>query len=242
MAWRSYHSTQGTPETARQGVSRHKMLHRGTFILQPLARWLESSIPQWIHPITQEMKMDVFWLVAFLQQFNGVHFIRQPTIQQTLYVDSCLTAGGAAWGTAMFTAVYPPSLVACQWHISQLEAFTLLLALRFWQSQLARQNIRIFCDNTATVAVMQSGRSVDPFLLACAREVWLLATLNDISLTTTHIAGVLNQTADTLSQAHLSHSAAMALHDLETGCSLRLFHCQTSLWAHQLSYNYDRHA
>ena len=160
-------------------------------------------------PITQEMKMDVFWLVAFLQQFNGVHFIRQPTIQQTLYVDSCLTAGGAAWGTAMFTALYPPSLVACQWHISQLEAFTLLLALRFWQSQLARQNIWIFCDNAATVAVMQSGRSVDPFLRACAREVWLLATLNDISLTTTHIAGVLNQTADTLSRAHLSHSAVL---------------------------------
>ena len=65
------------------------------------------------------------------------------------------------------------------------------------------------------VAVVQSGRAVDPFMRGCAREVWLLCCLNDIDLTVMHIAGNQKQAADILSRAHLGHTVFAALEELQ---------------------------
>ena len=59
-------------------------------------------------PITTEMHMDLFWMVAFLNEFNGLHLTRDPRVTEIMYVDSCLTAGGAIWDKQMYTAVYTP--------------------------------------------------------------------------------------------------------------------------------------
>ena len=166
-------------------------------------------------PITNEMRMDLNWLTMFLTHFNGVHLIRSPQQVETIYVDLCLTAGGAIWGRSMYTAVYTPAIVSCGWHISQLEVFNLLLAIRWWQLLLKNRNVDVYCDNAATVTVLQSGRSADPLMRACTREVWLLAFLNDISITAKHMPGRLNGSADILSRAHLSQAAASALLGLQ---------------------------
>ena len=108
-----------------------------------------------------EMRGDLFWLLAFMDKFNGIHLIRQPVSVYQVAVDACLSAGRGIWRD-MFMAIFPPSVTACGWDISQLEVFTFLLAVRWWQQQFHRRNVTIWCDNAATVAVMQSGRGVDP--------------------------------------------------------------------------------
>ena len=162
-------------------------------------------------PVTSEMQQDMFWMLAFLQKFNGIHIIRDPQVDIQVWVDSCLSGGGAIWEKDMFTAEYTRAIMQCGWHISQLEVFNLLLAIRWWQKRWANKNVLIWCDNAATVAVLQSGRSIDPFMRA-----WLLITLRDIALTVRHIAGDDNSQADILSRAHLSSAFAGKLVKLES--------------------------
>ena len=50
------------------------------------------------------------------------------------------------------------------------------------------------------VTVLRSGRTKDPFLGACARNVWFTAALADVELQYTHVLGKNNRTADLLSR------------------------------------------
>ena len=176
---------------------------------------LRTAYRQGFTPINIEMRQDLFWLVTFLTYFNGIRLIRGPDTCHDITVDACLSGGGGAWHGGMFRVRFPPSILQCHWHISQLEAFTILLALRWWQQEFKHSDITIWWDNASTVAIMQSGRAMDPLMRACVREAWLLATLNDIDLTVRHVRGTDNTTADTLSRAHLSEHAQAALVSLE---------------------------
>ena len=69
----------------------------------------------------------------------------------------------------------------------------------------------IKCDNQAVVTVLRSGRTKDPFLGACARNVWFTAAVADVELQYTHVLGKNNRTADLLSRWQNSPSNVVEL-------------------------------
>ena len=75
-------------------------------------------------------------------------------------------------------------------------------------------HVCVRCDNMACVYVLNTGQSRDPFLLKCAREIWLLAASYDFNISAEHVTSRDNARADALSQAvassqHLDRSADM---------------------------------
>ena len=56
----------------------------------------------------------------------------------------------------------------------------------------------IKCDNDAVVKVLNSGRTYDPFWLACPRNIWFQAAFMDINVRYVHVPGNKNQTGDLL--------------------------------------------
>ena len=62
------------------------------------------------------------------------------------------------------------------------------------------KKVLIHCDNAAVVCVLRSGKTRDPYLGACACNVWYVAATSDIDLQYTHIRGVDNKVADALSK------------------------------------------
>ena len=52
------------------------------------------------------------------------------------------------------------------------------------------------------IKVIGSGKTKDPFLALCIRNVWLLTAYNDIDLEVKHTPGTRNTIADTLSRIH----------------------------------------
>ena len=50
------------------------------------------------------------------------------------------------------------------------------------------------------VTVLKSGKTRDPYLAACARNIWFESALADIDLQYAHIRGVDNKVADVLSR------------------------------------------
>ena len=84
--------------------------------------------------------------------------------------------------------------------IVHLEMVNIFLALKvfthFWQ----KSRILIRCENQAVVTVLNTGKTRDPYLAACARHVWYLASVHDIKLQYAHIRGEHNKIADFLSR------------------------------------------
>ena len=168
-----------------------------------------------------EMRLDLFWLLSFMAKCNGQHLMRPAQPQHIMTDDSCLSGGGGTLAGEMYTAQYSPGLLECQWHISQLEIYNILLAIRWWQARLRNTNVLVHCDNAASVAVLQAGQSADVLMRGCAREVWLLCCLNDIELSVKHLPGKDNTDADILSRAHLGKRQAQALHSLQNNRGVR---------------------
>ena len=89
-------------------------------------------------------------------------------------------------------------------HINAFELLTIVVALRLWGASLKGQRIRINCDNQVSVRVMTTGRSRDPFLQACLREICFLAAIHELEIRAVHLAGVTNRLPDLLSRWDLS--------------------------------------
>ena len=66
--------------------------------------------------------------------------------------------------------------------ILQFEVVNILVALRLWTHFWAHKKIQIFSDNLAVVNVLNSGRILDDFLVACACTLWAIAAEHDVTL------------------------------------------------------------
>ena len=86
------------------------------------------------------------------------------------------------------------------WTIVHLEMINLLLVLRLLHNKRTSNKVLIHCDNQAVVTVLNTGKTHDPFLAACARNVWYVTAVNDIDACFSHIRGVDNTVADILSR------------------------------------------
>ena len=94
----------------------------------------------------------------------------------------------------------PIPLGFCNLNIVHLEMINIMVILKLFCKYWAKQSVRLFCDNIAVVQVLQSGSTLDPYLAAYARNVWLLGAKYDIDLTYVCISGKRNKTADLLSR------------------------------------------
>ena len=85
-------------------------------------------------------------------------------------------------------------------HITQLEMLNVVVALKVWANIWANKRIKISCDNLAVVEILKSGKTRDPFLATCARNIWLITAMFNIDIILIHVPGVNNQVADLLSR------------------------------------------
>ena len=154
-------------------------------------------------PVSADMKADIAWWLAFLPIFNGTSLIKPQQwefddLQFT--TDASLHAGGATCLNECFTCEFPVDIVRSAEHITALELYTIVVAVKFWASKLSHRKFLVSCDNEAAVTVVNSGSSKDPFMQRCLRELWFTAAVHDCELTARHIPGVHNVLADALSR------------------------------------------
>ena len=86
------------------------------------------------------------------------------------------------------------------WTIVHLEMVNILIAIRLFTFLWTSKRILIRCDNEAVVTVLKSGKTRDPYLAACARNVWYASARSDIDIQYAHIRASENGVADTLSR------------------------------------------
>ena len=105
---------------------------------------------------------------------------------------------GAVFGNEIYHIETPDFLESE--NIATLEMFNILVAIRVWAKKWQHKSIKIHCDNSAVVAVLNNGKTRDKMLATIARNIFMAAAQWDIDLDICHVAGKLNNIADLLSR------------------------------------------
>ena len=146
--------------------------------------------------LTPEFKRDLRWFATFLQHYNGVSLYDHRLIDIEFELNTCLTRLGGRCGNCVYHLPIEKGYMS--WTIVHLEMINVLLVLRLFHNQWSSKKVLIHCDNQAVVH--GSGKMRDPFLAACARNVWYVTAVNDIDARFSHIRGIDNTVADILSR------------------------------------------
>ena len=172
------------------------------FINRLLAVFQSNSHLKTIH-LSDEFHKDILWFLTFLPSYNGISYICKHRLDQgqSLYLDASLTGMGAVWRNR----VYATTIHNCgdlNLKIVHLEMLNIIIALKTWGVKWRHSAIDIFCDNLGVVQVVETGKTKDSFLALCVRNIWLLTASLDIQLNISHVPGIHNVIADTLSRIY----------------------------------------
>lgn len=164
---------------------------------------LRSAPTQGDVPLDADFQKDIHWFLTFLPTYNGIHMMQPRLPEIYIDADSCLSGCGAICAGQYYHRPFPDFIVQQSRHISQLEMLNLVIAMKVWAARWHNQVVTIYCDNSAAVTVLSTGRSKDSFLLACAREIWWHSAKHDLAIQPRHRPGASMQVADALSRLHL---------------------------------------
>jgi len=157
--------------------------------------------------ISGEFLNDVRWWNRYLPNFNGVSLIsgaRWSKPDEVIASDACLVGCGATCGREYFHKEFPLSVINQSLHINALELLALIVAVSVWAPTLRGKRITVLCDNSATVWVINTGRTRDVIMQVLLRELCYLCAVNKFEIFAKHIPGESNRIPDMLSRWTIS--------------------------------------
>ena len=117
----------------------------------------------------EDFKCDLRWFSKCLPKYNGVSMYAHQSSCDIIEHDACLQGIGGYLKNLVYHLPIPVGYK--QLNIVHLEMVNIFLAVRLFAKVWSRLKILIKCDNAAVVAVLRSGKTKDPFLGACARNI-----------------------------------------------------------------------
>ena len=151
-------------------------------------------------------RQDLRFFLDLLPRYDGVRILNKADVpyQAEIELDACLTGCGATIGDQYYSEVFPLCVQNEQHIIAHLEMLNVVVALKVWCDRWRGKKVRVDCDNMVVCLALQSGRSRDPYLQHCVREVFLWVVTHDVELVAVHRPGVQLVRADALSRQHMS--------------------------------------
>lgn len=89
------------------------------------------------------------------------------------------------------------------------ELVPIIFACIVWGPRLSKHHINFKCDNANLVIAINKGSSKDQFVMHLLCSLWFFVAHFDIYVTASHLAGLLNITADHLSQGNMTQAFAV---------------------------------
>ena len=150
-------------------------------------------------------RRDIKFFSDMMPNFKGVKMMDKADLpaQHLLELDACLSGCGAISGEEFYGREFPEFVQAEGHTIAHLEMLNIVVAVKLWWPKWSGYKVRIYCDNMNSVLALQSSRARDPYMQACAREIYLYTARHDILLLPSHCPGVAMERADALSREHL---------------------------------------
>ncbi|CAC5419054.1 unnamed protein product [Mytilus coruscus] len=121
-------------------------------------------------------------------------------VQIVCLCDSTLVGCGGICNGRYFHTVFPAFIRRKQLHINALELLCVMMCLKVWASVLEGSKIVIYCDNSSSVSVLNSGACRNAFMQSCLREICFLTASHEFQVKGRHLSGEANRVADMLSR------------------------------------------
>ena len=158
--------------------------------------------------IPEQVHKDIVWWEKFLDTYNGVSIMQmyiEPINNHSFSTDACLKSFGAFCENKYIHHRFPQEILLTHGHnIAYLEMAALYVALKAWIKDFNSKCIQIECDNSAVVAVLQTGRARDKILQQYVREITFLTATNYCEIHVTYVDIKSNYLADVLSRYDIS--------------------------------------
>ena len=145
--------------------------------------------------LNMEFCSDLLWWHTFLTTWNGHSLFRWHTLQHSITITIQTDASGALGCGAVFESLslqwkWPP-----EWQLLGImakELVPIICSCVVWGSQLTRKSILFQCDNLSLVLAIK-------LVMQLPRILTFFVTHFDMHITSTHISGTFNVSADHLS-------------------------------------------
>ena len=155
-------------------------------------------------PLDEDVRRDVAWFVHYAALCNGRLLLSPHRPVYHIQCDACPSGGGGFSTDHFYSAQYAPG-IASMYHISQIEGLNIVVAIKsLLPDHLTAAELVITTDNSAAMHTLNSGKTQDPVLASCSRELWLIAAVKDLVITVNHAPGSTLVLADALSRRHQS--------------------------------------
>lgn len=147
-------------------------------------------------------RSDITWWRTFAHQWNGTSMLYAYSLQRPqlhVYSDASGSWGCAALtGPAWFQLQWPPATGEC--HISAKEMIPIVIAAILWGKNWQGLSVRFHSDNSAVVALLNSGSVRDNSMMHLMRCLTFVAAFFNFIFSSAHIPGAENVLADALSR------------------------------------------
>ena len=154
--------------------------------------------------ITKSMRRDLLAWKSFFLVCNGKYLYRDELFLQAkvvdIFTDASQTIGFAAVCDRSWFAGTWPSLWWKRQNIFFLELIPIWIAFSTWATKLTNSFVKLHVDNLALVYTLNKQSSKDELVMDVIRKIVLLCLNQNIMFEATHIAGLDNSLADSLSR------------------------------------------
>ena len=181
--------------------------------------------------ISSECREDIYMWLQFLSKWNGVSmFYNINSVSSddlNLYTDASGAIGfGGYFQGEWFSEPWPSSLKEIvnadkQISIAFHELYPIVVAAILWGHKWKKQRIVFMCDNSATVAILQKGRSKSSHnIMPLVRRLTLISAQYNFVFLSQHVPGRLNIIADCLSRLQVAKFQLLVPHAKTLPCQV----------------------
>lgn len=148
-----------------------------------------------------------FWS-RLCDNWNGISFFYNDQIETSatlkFFTDAAPSIGfGGFFNNQWFADAWPKELqsITLNAHSTALlELYPIVVACILWGRRWPRKQILAYCDNEATVKIINKGRSFVPSINRLVRRLTWICVTKNFTLRAVHIPGLNNRIADSLSR------------------------------------------
>ena len=152
--------------------------------------------------LSQSRRADLVWWRYLLDTWNGRSFFLQPgwspAPHMHLFTDASGTLGyGTYFGGRWFFGTWLPDQQACC--ITYKELYPIALACSTWGHEWSSLQVEFHSNNQAVVSSLRKGSCRCSNVMSLLRRLFLVAALQNFSVSASYVEGVANGIADSLS-------------------------------------------
>jgi hypothetical protein len=197
-----------------------------------ISRLLEAakSVPKLYYQVilSGDCKADIKMWQYLLANWNEITFFLDNHVTKAhdmhLYTDAAGSTGfGGYFQDQWFNGAWPDDLKSqnnSEISIAFQELYPVVIAALLWGKYWIRKRILFYCDNQATVNIINKGRSTAPAIMKLMRMLVITAGLHNFAFLAEHLPGVDNSIADSLSRFQMSRFRKLAPHARIHPCEL----------------------